>query len=126
MSAGQRVVKRVRKGLCAIDQPGHKAPDCPKKKNKQGGLNLTPGEKPKFVNWVAVTSTSETIPGKINGFTTDLVVDMGTEITMFRYEGQILPDTVETVGVTGVPMSGPLKYFMAPLNPSWLSLMNGD
>ena len=49
-------------------------------------------------------------------------MDMGTEITIVPgnlvYEGQILPDTVEIVGVTGVPVSGPLKYFMAPLNPS--------
>ena len=71
---------------------------------------------------MAVTSTSETIPGKINGFTTDLVVDMGTEITIVPgnliYEGHILPDRVGILGVMGVPVSGPLKYFMAPLNPS--------
>ena len=48
--------------LCySCDQTSHKAPYCPKKKNMQVVLNLTPGEKPKFVNWVAVTSTSETI-----------------------------------------------------------------
>ena len=61
------------------------------------------------MNWVAVTSTSETIPGKINGSTTNLVVDMGAEITIVLgnlvYEGQILPDTVEIVGVMGVPVS---------------------
>ena len=105
----------------SCDQPVHKAPDCPKKKNKDSGFNnrscqsnakgsnLKPGEKPKYVNWVAVTSTSETIPGKVNGFTTDLVVDTGAEITVIPgnlvYEGQILPDTVEIVGATGVPVS---------------------
>ena len=105
----------------SCDQPGHKAPDCPKKSNKDSGfsnrsgqsnakgLNLKPGEKPKCVNWVAVTSTSEIILGKVNGFTTDLEVDTGTEITVVLgnlvYEGQILPDTVEIVGATGVPVS---------------------
>ena len=61
------------------------------------------------MNWVAVTSTSETISGKVNGFTTDLVVDTCAEITVVPgnlvYEGQILPDRVEIVGATGVPVS---------------------
>ena len=46
------------------------------------GLNLKPGEKPKCVNWVALTFTTETIPGKSNEFTTDLVVDAVAEITV--------------------------------------------
>ena len=51
----------------SCDQPGHKSPGCPKKNNKQGSLNLTPGEKPKFVNWVAVTLLVKLFQGKLMG-----------------------------------------------------------
>ncbi len=55
-------------------------------------LYLKLGKKPKHLDWVAVTSTNGTIPGKVNGFTTDLVMDTGAEITVISgdllYEGQ--------------------------------------
>ncbi len=46
--------------------------------------------------------------GKVNGLQTEFVVDTGAEITVVPgnlvYENQLLPESIEIVGATGVPV----------------------
>ncbi len=102
------------------DQPGHKAPDCPKKRWKDNGtgdksnqanpksLCVRQGDRPKKCNWVAATANCGTVSGKVNGLQTEFVVDTGAEITVVPgnlvYENQLLPESIEIVGATGVPV----------------------
>ncbi len=103
--------------------PGHKSPDCPKRRENVVGsssssnaldrtsrnLGLRSGEKPKKCNWVATNSDVPTISGKVNYIDAEFVVDAGAEITIVPgnlvYESQLLPDTVCVRGATGLPVT---------------------
>ena len=101
------------------NQSGHKSPECPNKleNNTQNAhskssdsthrnLGNRSGSKPKHTNWLAVGSNFTLIEGKVNGFKCEIAPDTGTEITVVPgnlvYESQLLPETVEVRGATGV------------------------
>ncbi len=71
-------------------------------------LGIRGGDRPKTCNLVAVKSDGHSVEGKVNGFESQFVVDTGAEITIVPgnlvYESQLLPDTVEILGATGVPV----------------------
>ena len=105
----------------SCQQPGHKAPDCPNRterapreqgKAAEGGrkyLGLKTGNKPLNASWVAVTAGTPVVSGKVNDIICEIVPDTGAEITVVPgclvYESQILPDTIEVRGATGVPVT---------------------
>ncbi len=71
-------------------------------------LGIRGGDKPKKCNWVAVKSGGHSVEGKVYGLKSQFVVDTGVEITVVPgnlvYESQLLPETVEILGATGVPV----------------------
>ncbi len=103
-------------------QPGHKSPDCPNKGERAPAreqsrqtewgkrqLGLKAGNKPLTANWVSVQDGTPVVSGCVNGFKCDIVPETGAEVTVVPgclvYENQILPDTIEVWGATGVPVT---------------------
>ncbi len=77
------------------NQPGHKAPECPNKSERNNaadatrgkevqrkGLGVKPDPKPKNANWVAVDAGCPVVKGMVNGMTCDFAPDTGAEITV--------------------------------------------